>query len=172
MGKNKFAELHSKHVQFWKAINCHTKYIMSLQLASTMRTDFLVWECHCCRLERRCTVCCGGSCFLTRYNRHFTGRECSNMVRGAKWRNQQTLQSTWWLNNQQFAAIYHFHSAPVPPTWLHKKRASRSISTRMGSCSEWHSRYITSSHPSRFFRKAYLCCQGRNSRCTLGATLG
>ena len=44
------------------------------------------------------------------------------MVRLAKWRNEQTVQRTWWLNNQQFAAIYHFHSAPVPPTWLLKKR--------------------------------------------------
>ena len=42
---------------------------MSLQLASTMRTDFIVWECHCCLLEILCTqtVCCGGWCFLTRY---------------------------------------------------------------------------------------------------------
>ncbi len=134
---------------------------MSLQLASTMITDFLVWECYCWLLER-CMHCMLWRLMLPhKVYRHFTGRECSNMVRGAKWRNQQTLQSTWWLNNQQFTAIYHYHSAPVPPTWLLKNRASSSISTRMGSCSEWHSRYITSSHPSRFFRKAYLCCHLR-----------
>ena len=106
--------------------------------------------------------------------RHFTGRECSNMVRLAKWRNQQTLQKYLMIDEQPTICsnIYHFHSAPVPPTWLLKKRESSSISTRMGSRSERHSRYITSSHPSKFFRKAYLCCQGQNSRCTLGATFG
>ena len=37
--------------------------------------------------------------------------------------------------------------------------------------SDTHDTLITSSHSSRFFRKAYLCFQGQNSRCTLGATL-
>ena len=112
---------------------------MSLQLASTMRTDFLVWERHCCLLERWCTVyvvevdaSSQGTCIY----RYFTGRECSNMVRLAKWRNHQTVQSSWWSNNQQFATMYHFHSVPVPLTWLHKKIASSSIATRTGSCSD------------------------------------
>ena len=80
--------------------------------------------------------------------------------------------SAKYLLIEQPTVCSNFHSASVPPTWLQKKRASSSISTRMGSCSERHSRYITSSHPSGFFRKAYLRCQGQNSRCTLGATLG
>ena len=94
------------------------------------------------------------------------------------WRNDETnklckVLGDWTTNNlKAIEAIYQFHSAPVPPTWLHKKRESSSIPTRMESCSERHSRYITSSHPSRYFRNAYLCCPGQNSRCTLGATLG
>ena len=44
------------------------------------------------------------------------------MVRLAKWRSQQTVQSTWWLNNQQYAATYQFHFAPVPPTVVDTKR--------------------------------------------------
>ena len=40
------------------------------------------------------------------------------------------------IEHQQFAAMYPIHSVPVPLTWLHKKRASSSIATRTGSCSD------------------------------------
>ena len=104
--------------------------------------------------------------------RYFTGSECSNMICLAKWRKQQTMQNTLWLNNQQIAAIYHFHSAPVPPTWLHKENKQHHYQQeREAAVSDTHdespSRYITNSHSSRFFRKVYVCCPGQNSRCAL-----
>ena len=146
--------MHSKYVQFWKAINCQIKCVYA--------TDFLVWECMLWRLMLP---------HIHKY-RYFTGSECSNMIRLAKWRNQQTVQNTLWLNNQQIAAIYHFHSAPVPPTWLHKENKQHHYQQeREAAVSDTHdespSRYITNSHSSRFFRKVYVCCPGLNSRCAL-----
>ena len=84
-----------------------------MQLASTMITDFIVWQCHCYLLERRSTV------YVVEVEASSQGIQIIyrkwmlNMIRLAKWRNQQTVQNTLWLNNQQFASIYHFHSAPV-----------------------------------------------------------
>ena len=132
-----------------------------MQLASTMITDFIVWQCHCYLLERRSTV------YVVEVDASSQGIQILyrkwmlNMIRLAKWRNQQTVQNTLWLNNQQFASIYHFHSAPVPPTWLHKENKQQHFQQeREAAVSDTHdespSRYITSSHSSRFSEK-YTC---------------
>ena len=76
---------------------------MSLQLASTMRTDFLVWECHCWLLERLCTVCCGGWCFLTRYTDTLQEENAATWYVG---RNDETNKlckvfDDWTTNNLQ-----------------------------------------------------------------------
>ena len=112
---------------------------MSPQLASTMRTDFLVWECHCCLLERWCTV------YVVEVDASSQGTGIQILYRkimqqhgtfGEMTKPTNCVQSSWWLNNQQFAAMYPIHSVPVPLTWLHKKRVSSSIATRTGSCSD------------------------------------
>ena len=64
---------------------------------------FLVWECHCWLLERLCTVCCGGWCFLTRYTD--TLQE-ENAATWYVWRNDETnklckVLDDWTTNNLQ-----------------------------------------------------------------------
>ena len=114
---------------------------MSLQLAfaSTMRSWELTFLCDSATVAfwKDDALCMLWRLMLPhKVHRYFTGRECSNMVRLAKWRNQLTVQSSWWMNNQQFAAMYHFHSVPIPLTWLNKKIVSSSRATITGSCSD------------------------------------
>ena len=128
---------------------------MSLQLTSTMRTAFLCesvtvdcWKDYALYVVEVDSSSQGiQTLYRKRMQQHGTFGEMTKPTNCAKYLmiEQPTICSNISLN----------HSAPVPPTWLHKKRESSSISTRMGSCSEQHSRYITSSHPKICFRKAY-----------------
>ena len=175
-----YAELPSKHVQFWKAINCHTKYVSATckyheNWLSCVRVPLLpVGK----TMHNVVEVDASSQVIQIVYRKRMQQHD------QFAWRNDETnklckVLDDWATNNlKQYNKIilYHFHSVPVPLTWLHKKRAI--IATRTESCSDSvsdtndASQIHKLSHPSTFFRKVYLCCPGQNSRCTLGATLG
>ena len=153
-----------------------------LQVASTMvlsydgtcKLTFLRESANCCWLLERL------HCMLWRLmlpHKVYTLQE-ENAATWYVWRNDENnklceVLDDWTTNNMQ---QYIIKLITILPQFLqhgYTKRAQAAVYQQEWEAAalEWHSRYITSSHPSRFFRKAYLCCQGHNSRCTLGATL-